>query len=151
MSLSFLWEDYPFISLGDRCNSWSQYNKVLLFKIWRFNWTSWLLLSWLLHNIDNFWTNAPIFIFYLFIFLLERSSFSGSTTVKSVAIRQFKVCLSVCLNICLGCKSCKNWSVTKIGYVFHGSNLHMYTKNCEHILDTFCRATSKPRMFVFFF
>ena len=55
----------------------------------------------------------------------------------------------VCLNTCLGCKSCKNWSiVTKIGYVFYGSNLSLYTKNCESMIDTFYRATSKSWIFV---
>ena len=57
---------------------------------------------------------------------------------------------SVYLNNSLGCKSYKNWSiVTNIGYVFHGSNHSLYTKNCEHMLDTFYRAVSKSWIFFF--
>ena len=86
------------------------------------------------------------FLFY-FIFFFgggRKIFFSGSTIIKSLAIRQFKVCLSLCLNICLCCKSCKNLSiVTKIGYFFHGSNLSLYTKNCERMFDIFYRAASK--------
>ena len=47
------------------------------------------------------------------------------------------VCLS-CLYICLGLKSCKNWSiVSKIGYVFHGSNLSLYSK-INHSISIYC-------------
>ena len=82
-------------------------------------------------------------------FLLKISSFSSCAILKTVAIEQLKVCLSVSLNICLGCKSCKNLSiVTKITYVFHGCNLSLFTKNCERMLDTFYKATSKSWIFV---
>ena len=80
---------------------------------------------------DIFWMNASIF------FLLERFSYHLCTIVNFIAMRHLKV-LPFCWNIYLGYKSGNNWSVfTKIGYVFAVSNISLYTKNCDGILNAF--------------
>ena len=79
---------------------------------------------------------------FTYFFLLERSSFSGGTIVKSVAIQQFKVCLSVLIFV-WAVNHVKIDQLKKIECVFHGSNPSLYIKNCERMLDTFYRATSK--------
>ena len=85
--------------------------------------------------------------FYKFS-LLKRSPFHLDTIFNFVAIREFKVCLSVCLNVCLGYKSNKNWSILmKFGYAFAVSDFILCTKNCDCTLYTFYRDTPKPWIF----
>ena len=76
-------------------------------------------------------------------FSLERFCFPGGTVVHNIIIRLFKAYLSVWKF--LGHKLRKNLSIlTNFGYVFHVNNLRSYTKNCNRMIDTFYRATSKP-------
>ena len=90
---------------------------------------------------DNIWKNALIFINFS---LFERSPFHLGTIVNFVAMRECKVCLSVALSTCLGYKSSKNQSILmEFGYVFAVTNFCLYTKNCDNMLDTFYRDTSK--------
>ena len=93
------------------------------------------------------------FYFILFIFFsLIRSLFHLDTNVNFVAMRKLKVCLPVCLNICLGYKSRKNWSIpTKFGEIFAVSNLNLYTKNWDCMIDTFYRDKSKSWIFDFIY
>ena len=53
---------------------------------------------------------------FSYFFLLESSSVYGGTIVKSVAIRQFKGCLSASLNIYLGCTS---FSIDQLSQKLH--------------------------------
>ena len=56
-------------------------------------------------------------LIYLFIHFRVRFWFSVGTIVNIVAIRQFKVCLSVCPNICFGYKPHKNsFNITNITF-----------------------------------
>ena len=74
-------------------------------------------------------------------FLFERSSFHLNSIVNSVAMREFKVCLSAGLSIYLGYKSSENLSIlTNFEYVFAVGNFTLCTKNCDHILGTFYKA-----------
>ena len=68
----------------------------------------------------------------------HRATLLLPNVINFVAMREFKVCLSVGLNICLGYKSRKNSSIlTKFAYVFRVKNFRLCTKNCIHMLDNF--------------
>ena len=99
----------------------------------------------------NFWKNMLFedFVSKNFFLCWKGLLFTLGTIVNFVAIRQFKVCLSVSQNICLGYKSRTNWSIIrKFGYVFAVSSLSLCTKNCDYMLDTFYRDISKSWIFV---
>ena len=108
---------------------------------------SWIFVQAIPLFQDNIWKNVPIFVNFP---LFERSAFHLGTIVNFISMREFKVCMFIVLSICLGYKSTKNWSVlSKFGYVYALSNFSLCTENCDHMLDTFYRGTSKSWTFVF--
>ena len=73
----------------------------------------------------------------------REETFSSGTIIKSVAIRQFKVCLSVLIFV---------WAVNhvkidqlsqKLDVFFMKVTLVCTQKNCERMLDTFYRGITK--------
>ena len=85
-----------------------------------------------------------MFQFYYYnYYLLEMPLFHLSTAVNFVGMQQYKVCLSFCLNICLSINQVKIDQFEQIGYVLAVTNLSLYKKNCDCMLDTFYRDTTK--------
>ena len=84
----------------------------------------------------------------LFLLLLKRYRFHGNAIAKSVAVRKFKICLSVCLSKHLfGLKIKCKFIYCHFVHLFEITYLSLYLKNCDYILDTFYRVTSKSWMY----
>ena len=82
-------------------------------------------------------------VFHQFSFFW-RNFFLGGQIINIVALRNFKVCMSVCGNICFDYKSRKNWcNAINFGYVFDVNYLLWNTKIRDCIFDTFYKVHIK--------
>ena len=98
-------------------------------------------------NLCSAFTLEWLIRFPFLLLLLKRCRFHGDIVANKVVMRQFKIYLSVSMNICLGWKWNKNWfTVAKFVQLFEVDILSSYIKNCDHVLDIFCRVTSKSWM-----
>ena len=70
----------------------------------------------------HFWTNASLYIYVcIFVVVVEKTSFSLRYHCQFVAMRQCKVCLSICLSI---------WSVFSWLYQMNIFKLHCFAQFC---------------------